>query len=256
MKIKNCGFSLTEVLMAAGILSIGIMLVATMFPAALYLTSTASEKTMAAIVADEAFAKMQLYGNKLNKNDPCVFDRYWETMADKIHEDEYTYPSFSGNTQYAWVPLCKKLNNDSHDMRYLVKVYVSRKTSPNQRFYKTWALSDVNTAKWPIPLDTDADLVSSNQLRIPANEEKKEVFSPPPSTTIIDSMSGRVFRVIKREGNVLTLDRNWDEDIPKTSIYIWYLPASVGSQTGPKNKAVGKNPDIEVFQKIIDFGKK
>ena len=67
-ELKHNGFSLTEVLMAVGILSIGMMLIATMFPVGIYLTTVATERTMAAIVADEAIAKIQLYGLKISSS--------------------------------------------------------------------------------------------------------------------------------------------------------------------------------------------
>ncbi|MCX5632105.1 MAG: prepilin-type N-terminal cleavage/methylation domain-containing protein [Phycisphaerae bacterium] len=79
---KNSGFSLTEVLMAVGILSIAMMLIATMFPVAIYLTSVASERTMAAIVADGAFAKIQLYGVD-PCDDPCACIDYENELVSK-----------------------------------------------------------------------------------------------------------------------------------------------------------------------------
>ncbi|HAL44377.1 MAG: hypothetical protein A2Y12_15800 [Planctomycetes bacterium GWF2_42_9] len=249
LKIKKTAFSLTEVLMAAGILSIGIMLVATMFPAALYLTTTASEKTMAAIVADEAFAKMQLFGIVDPTKSTERFVRYWQDMSNKIDQDEYIYPSFSGNAQYSWVPLCKKLNSDSEDMRYLVKVFVTRKTNPNQKFYTDATYSDAND--WPVPVATNSFVfISPKYLKLTRGEEQ-ELINPPPSTIIVDNVSGRIFRIVNRNDDKVTLDRDWDKDIKEPEI-ILYIPSGIG----PDGKPSGKNPDIEVFQKIIDFGKK
>ena len=61
-RIKNKGFSLTEVLLAAGILAVGFMLVATTFPVGIKLTTVATERTISAAAADEALAKMNIYG--------------------------------------------------------------------------------------------------------------------------------------------------------------------------------------------------
>ena len=55
-------FTLTEVLMAAGILAIGFMLIATIFPVGLKLTTMATERTVAGVVLDEAFAKIRIFG--------------------------------------------------------------------------------------------------------------------------------------------------------------------------------------------------
>jgi prepilin-type N-terminal cleavage/methylation domain-containing protein len=59
---RKSGFSLTEMLIAMGIMAIGLVMVATVFPVGVKLTSLASERAIGAVVADEAFAKIQLYG--------------------------------------------------------------------------------------------------------------------------------------------------------------------------------------------------
>ncbi len=62
-------FSLTEVLMAAGILAIGFMLIAMIFPVGIKLTASATEKTIGVIAAKEAEAKLKLYAD-----DPLTID--------------------------------------------------------------------------------------------------------------------------------------------------------------------------------------
>ena len=56
------GFSLTEMLIATGIMAIGLVLIATVFPVGVQLTGLSAERSVAAVVADEAFAKVRLYG--------------------------------------------------------------------------------------------------------------------------------------------------------------------------------------------------
>jgi prepilin-type N-terminal cleavage/methylation domain-containing protein len=257
MKMKQNGFSLTEVLMAAGILSVGIMLVATMFPAAIYLTTVASEKTFAAIVADQAFAKMRLYGIKTvsDPNQTKIFRRYWEDMNDVIDFEEYTYPSFDGKWQYGWVPLCKKLNDDPCDLQYLVKLYVSRRTNPNQKFFSSGTL--VGNSDMPIPISVKVVYTSPNKLLIDrfTNGPVIDFISPPPATAIVDDQSGRVFRITSKDaedttGRTVLIDRRWDKDI-NTPDNIWLLPAAVIDK-----KPAGRNPDVEIFQKIITFKNK
>jgi prepilin-type N-terminal cleavage/methylation domain-containing protein len=58
---RQPGFSLTEVLLATGILAIGFVLIATIFPAAIKLTAMAAEKTLAPAMAEEARAAVRLY---------------------------------------------------------------------------------------------------------------------------------------------------------------------------------------------------
>ncbi|HBG25706.1 MAG TPA: hypothetical protein DDX75_01265 [Phycisphaerales bacterium] len=250
--IKNSGFSLTEVLMAVGVLSIGIMLVATMFPAALYLTTVASERTMAALVADQAFAKMQLYGFIHQDKDEDRYTRYKFRMVDqenKIDPNEFIYHiDGSGQPQYSWEALCRKLNDDANDMRYSVKLYISRKTSPNLKYTVALGMAgDVNSVTWPMPVPINVQYTSPDKLTMEYEAEK--FINPPPATIVMDYNSGRLFRIINREDNEVTLDRSWDKDISNQNIKIWLLPSPVDS-TG---KPTGKNPDIEVFQRIIDF---
>ncbi|AQT68527.1 Tfp pilus assembly protein PilV [Anaerohalosphaera lusitana] len=59
---KNKGFSLLEVMIAAGILAVGFMLIVAMWPAAIKLTAMSTERTIGAVAADEAAVKMPLYG--------------------------------------------------------------------------------------------------------------------------------------------------------------------------------------------------
>ena len=56
------GFSLTEVLLAAGILMIGFMMIAGTLPVGVKLTAMGTERTIGAVAADEAFAKVRLFG--------------------------------------------------------------------------------------------------------------------------------------------------------------------------------------------------
>lgn len=58
---RQPGFSLTEVLLATGVLAIGFVLIATIFPAGIKLTAMAAEKTLAPAMSDEARAAVRLY---------------------------------------------------------------------------------------------------------------------------------------------------------------------------------------------------
>ena len=61
-RCKNKGFSLTEVLMSAGILAVGFMLIASVFPVGIELTAISIERNIGATAADEAVAKLMIYG--------------------------------------------------------------------------------------------------------------------------------------------------------------------------------------------------
>jgi len=261
---KNSGFSLTEVLMAVGILSIGMMLIATMFPVGIYLTTVASERTMAAIVYDEAIAKIQLYGFQ-NPSDPNYYQ--WTFDYEQAHNDpclgsspclpgsydlfpgiseidsnEFSYPPVdpcaTSNRQYYWSALCKKLNSDPCDTRYLVTVFVSRKTSPNLTYYwhDPYYCYDPNSSSRPRVIDVNVRDVPGKPDKLEVLNGKAKYVNPP--TTIFDTKSGQLYRVVDRTGvdaNIVTLDRNWDANDPKR---FWLVPPP---ETG------GKNADIEVY---------
>ena len=63
---RNKGLSLTEVLLAAGILVLGFLLIAGTFPVGIKLTSLATERTISLVAANEAAGKIKLYGVNLD----------------------------------------------------------------------------------------------------------------------------------------------------------------------------------------------
>jgi prepilin-type N-terminal cleavage/methylation domain-containing protein len=231
-KFKNNGFSLTEVLMAVGILSIGLMLVATMFPAALYLTTVASERTMAAIVADEAFAKIQLFGLAGTPSDINDYNDF--TSMNSI---EFSYPPVDPTTssrQYYWSALCKPIDSNE----YLVTVFVSRKTSPSHTYWQ-WR----NNSSYGRPrLAKVAVSVQTDPKELGVLNGNARYVNPP--TTILDDATCKIYRVIDRKDPNVVLDRAWENILPAGIKYIWLVPPP---QSG------GLNADIEVFQRIIRF---
>lgn len=74
---KQNGFSLTEVLLATGILAIGFVLIAMIFPAGIKLTSMAAEKTLGPAIAEEAAAKMRLAGLDLSRIDLANINTFY-----------------------------------------------------------------------------------------------------------------------------------------------------------------------------------
>ena len=113
------GFSLTEVLIAIGVLSIGMLFVAGTFPVGIYFSTLASERTLAAEIADEAFAMIRLYaGEKGVATDKLYFNRFSDfndvtvfLATDNIQADEFLYPSVeqSGwNREYSWSAICRR----------------------------------------------------------------------------------------------------------------------------------------------------
>jgi hypothetical protein len=211
------------------------MLIATMFPAALYLTTVASERTMAAIVADEAFAKIKLYGLQTY---PSVISDYNNiSRSPPIDHNEFSYPSVDPYStdfrQYYWSALCKKTD----PCEYQVTVFVVRKTNPSLVYYYPSAVPPAIDRPRLIQIQVVSTL-ANNQLTFSVLGEAKYVNPP---TAVLDSATGKIYHIIDRNNTTVTLDRPWEDTLPGS---IWLIPPPVSG---------GKNANIEVYQEIIRF---
>ena len=85
VKIRdNSGFSLTEVLLAIGILAVAMTFIAGVYPVGLHFTTIATERTIAVVAADEAFAKIRCYAHGYLR-DPANPANQAEFVADDIN---------------------------------------------------------------------------------------------------------------------------------------------------------------------------
>ena len=124
---QNKGFSLTEVLLAVGTLAVGMVFISGTFLTGIHFSTIATERSIAAVVADEAFAKLRIYGstdpNKwlsgkstfscFDFNDVEVEVDIGQINQETVHlvrdPDEFAYPSTITSTpkQYYWSALCR-----------------------------------------------------------------------------------------------------------------------------------------------------
>jgi hypothetical protein len=242
---KN-GFSLTEVLLAIGTLAVGMLFIAGVFPVGIHFTTIATERTIAAVVADEAFAKVRLYALA----DPCVpaDDIALGRLAvnqltdfndvANINPIEFAYPSDPNmdisQKQYYWSALCRRVDPDPNSRLVQVTVFVSRKIGGGTLYQGLPGL-------WPVPVPVAIPLVPSPQrLQI---EPGREGFIND-GYTIVDDQTGRIYRVLERDADApdtIVLDRPWQGG--PTGL-VWVVPPPVGG---------GKRPCITVYQRVIRF---
>ncbi len=259
---KNNGFSLTEVLFAVATLAIGMLFIAGTFPVAIYFSTIATERTIAAVAADEAFAKVRLYAigspNDPNDdislaalkvdqhtyfNDPNVFPL-------GIDPNEFAYPSTGtdiSEKKYYWSALCRRVDLTARLVQ--VTVFVSRKIGEGGRYWVrepvTRALDPVGSF-YPIPIAVNVSQVGPDELSINFVDPVEKTFIND-GYTIVDDETGQIYRVLERyaapDDDRIRLDRPWVPGIVPPD-KVWVVPP-------PANG--GRYPCIAVYQKIIRF---
>jgi prepilin-type N-terminal cleavage/methylation domain-containing protein len=270
LRATRRGFSLTEVLIAVGILSVGMVFIAGVFPAGIYFATVATERTVAAVAADEAFAKVRIYAtgnpnqlinlsaldpNELRPDETVDFNDIFPAMKDSVC-NEFLYPSTDTNEsdkQYCWSALCRRAGSDPNRL-VQITVFVCRKASPNLKYPKPPDGS--GTVSWPAPVKVGVSRgTGKNELQISSG---KETYIND-GYTIVDDATGRIYRVRERyrddpattglrEDAVILLDKDW-EGGPTGSV--WVVPPPV--TTGTQPVIHGRYPCIAVYQKVIRF---
>lgn len=235
--------------MAVATLAIGMLFIAGTFLAGIHLTAIAAERTTAAVAADEAFAKIKLYGiNPADPNLAPVWLRRFEDVAARrpVAPEEFAYPSTPvdiSEKQYYWSALCRRVDPNAASRLVQVTVFVTRKTASADSYLIR------GIAGRPAPMRANFSVIGtggSNVLRI----------SPPYITwvndgcRIVDNQTGEIYRVVQRRpdppdiwsvGSAIELDRPWQGPIAG---FVWVVPPPIGS---------GKDPCIAVSQKVIRF---
>lgn len=265
---RQFGFSLIEAMLATGILGVGLVLIAMVFPVGIKLTSITTERTIGAIAADEAFAKIKLWGLPDAENWPVLpnqtsvgFLRLLEAKnaglpgwSDvDLSWKEFLYESNEDSNRqrvYHWSALCRKLS----DNEVQVTVFVTRKVAPNIQFR-----SSENLGAGPLPA-TNQPWPSPVTLRLGYEGNPKELkivtllwgdeydfFSA--GTVLVDDRSGKLYYVQEtqdRDGDglreTLVLREPYVPPEAGDSFRFWVIPPGIGSP---------RNPVIAVRQKVM-----
>ena len=282
IRIRNAhktGFSLTEVLVAMGIMTVGMMLVLTLFPLGVQLTIKSVQDNMASIVAEEAFAKVRLHiddasafmGDSSLKTDETASYYHFDTSGDikslngvDIEEWDTYYPSTvlraaadadqPKESKYSWSALVRPVNKAAGIFQ--VTVLVFHRSAFQAIFYdgSGTAVNKGTSAKLQ-PLKVKIDYATAvhqdDWLKLDG-----EYWLIAENSPVIDDKTGRLYSIEERRinGNTVEfrIDRDWQElygiasDSTTNSVpdYVWIVP--------PAANASGTNC-IGVFQRIMSL---
>ncbi len=258
-KRQQLGFSLTETLMAVGTLAIGMSFIAGTFLTGMYLSVFSTERTIAAVAAEEAFAKMRIFG--LDPDDAALKTTAFVDYNDlaTVPAQEWMYPSTpeSSAKQYSWTALCRRVTDGSDLVQ--CTVFVSRQTGGPQKFWKRGAGTanlDLEVASRPHPVrinvsrnsrTADNEILLLDAASSDSVDERAFVSN---GSILVDDATGQMYRVMERSADDLgkvVLDRDWDGgDLTADSGWMWVVPPAA---TG------GKNPGVAVYQQTIRFAR-
>jgi type II secretory pathway pseudopilin PulG len=256
------GFSLVEVLLAIATLAIGMMFIGGTFLAGVYFSTVSTERTIATVVANEAFAKLRVFlyddptrPGRLDRYDPnLATNRQTPTPLDVVgpahcslmgivfDANEYAYPSTRtlADKQYFWSGLCRR-DPDDPNHALVVTVFVSRKVGTATRY-----IGPAGPMSWPVPMRIRvAGTVGSNVLTI--LDDPKWIGE---GYTIVEDSSGKIYRVVERGVDpaqiILDPDNPW-----LGGNFVWAVPPPLVRLAPPA--VGGGGPCIVVYQTEIRF---
>jgi prepilin-type N-terminal cleavage/methylation domain-containing protein len=272
-QLRQKGFSLTEVLMATGILAMGLMLVAMAFPVGIKLVSVSTERTIGDAAIGEAVAKMHLYGIKPfndlswpanSDSDPLTTvdntcTDYWRVCGttffpkaqDNLHEqdNQHYYPSLvplkEEDKRYCWSILARRADTNTNQVQ--TTVLVCRIQGGSAKYYPSVGTTMVDA---PVPVKVQVQKIGTGnrQLKIiPALTGSPEYKFFTEGCKIIEDATGHPCRVLELKD----VDSDGNRDLILQDDYtgaspgdVWVVPPAVGGS---------RNPCIRVWQSDLTF---
>lgn len=232
------GFSLTEVLLAVATLAVGMVFISGTFLTGIHFSTIATERSIAAVVADEAFAKIEIYGIDFTDPNLAVDRQARFDSVSLIPATEFAYPSTKTLTekQYYWSALCRPVYYSPGSRLVQVTVFICRKLGSTT----TYPVG----AAWPVPVQVGVSgTIGEYVITLTDN-----ITYINDGYTIVENSTGNIYRVLERGADPahpeqITIVQDKDKPWPGGDS-VWVIPPPEGG---------GKNPCIAVYQKLISF---
>ncbi len=257
---RQSGFSLTETLLAVATLAIGLTFIAGTFLTGVYFSTTSTERTVAAVAADEALAKVRIYGldpNNANlKTDGCTPYEQLVTLP----AEEFLYPSTREEParQYSWAVLCRRLGPAGRLVQ--CTVFVSRQTA-GATYWTRKTGADAPQLGTPNPdlprplrvnLVQEAGATNLNEVSIQdavSTDTVDERTFINDGSVLVDDKTGQIYRVLERyasQQNKIRLDRAWTGGPlgAPAGGWVWVVPPAASG---------GRDPTVAVYQEVLRF---
>jgi len=223
-----------------------------------YFSTLSTERTIAAVVADEAFAKIRLYGLDPDAGGLSAAQFVPCERIRAIPASEYLYPSTgeSSSGQYSWAAICRlgPTVNQVRSRLIEVTVFVCRGSGADTKYWVRrtgTGATGFDTSSLPRPLRVNilTDAASGQATIVDANtaDGVNEYMFINDGAFIVDDATGRIYRVLERSRTQpdrieLALARPEGLLTPPTGS-VWVIPPAAG----------GRNPVVAVYQKVFRF---
>ena len=267
----NKAFTLVEVMLAAAILVIGLMLVAGAFPVGIKLTAISTERVIGSLVSQEASSKIYLYGDPNDQGQtppfgiefdvPAVFPsdtivNFETVLRQPFDPAEFWYPSTDvlQDKLYHWSALVKRdfpLDTDIDAV-----IFVSRISNVGAKYPNPYNLNNpLDTITVPKPIAVPVvfpDTADDNKIVIVNDnmtgfDERILALQIPDGAVLVmldaDSIANDVMIL-----NVLDVNRDPSDtsqwgygtitltkpaDSKKINTNFWVIPSATGSSRNP-----------------------
>lgn len=247
-----------ETLLAVGTLAVGLLFIGGTFMTGVYFSSVSTERTIAAVVADEAFAKIRLYDLAPDANGLSATRFVPYEQVRTIPASEYLYPSTGESSagQYSWAAICRRAEANSRLVQFTV--FICRQSGADSKYWapKSGAAAvgfDTSDRPRPVRITIAQDAASQSTgvvtiVDAVATDGIDERAFINDGSSVVDDATGQIHRVLERfaaqpDRIKLNLSRPGGAlSVPADSI--WVVPPPVSGSRAPL---------VAVYQKVLRF---